>query len=253
MEFRRVSMSVVLLAASAVAQAFAQQPPRPATGAAATCTPQQAMAAEQKQDWTGAIHIYTCLSQASPQDWRPVNAIAGDYGMLNRPADEIQWAQRASALAPQQAEPYLNLGNAQAAMKNTAAAEAAFTKAMQVAPTWPIAPYSLGVLAEEQQNAQAAEQWYRKALAIDPNFEDAEVSLAALLGNTNRVAQAIPILQKVVAANPQAQDAKQMLDDMQHGGPRNNGQPQPQNGQQPPPQNGQPQRQAAPIERVPPR
>jgi len=248
MEFRRVSTLIVLLAASAVAQVFAQQP-RAATGATATCTPQQAMAAEQKQDWTGAISIYTCLSKASPQDWRPVNAIAGDYGMMNRPADEIQWAQRASALAPQQPEPYLNLGNAQAAMKNTSAAQASFTKAMQVAPTWPVAPYSLGVLAEEQQNAQSAEQWYRKALTIDPNFEDAEVSLAALLGNTNRVAQAIPILQKVVAANPQAEDAKQMLDDMQHGGPRNNAQPAQQNGQPQPSQ----QRQAAPIERVPPR
>ncbi len=246
MEFRRVSMSLVLLAAFAAAPAFAQQP-RPSTGAATTCTPQQAMAAEQKQDFNGAIGIYTCLSKASPQDWRPVNAIAGDYGMMNRPADEIQWAQRAAALAPQQPEPYLNLGNAQAAMKNTQGAEASFTKAMQVAPTWPVAPYSLGVLADEQKNTQSAEQWYRKALAIDPNYEDAEVSLAALLGNTNRVAQAIPILQKVVAANPQAQDAKQMLDDMQHGGPHNNAQPSQQNGQ--PSQ----QRQAAPIERVPPR
>ena len=39
---------------------------------------------------------------------------------------------------------------------------------MQVAPTWPVAPYSMGVLAEEQKNTQSAEQWYRKALAIDP-------------------------------------------------------------------------------------
>jgi len=186
------------------------------------------MQAEQRQDWNGAIRVYTCLSQADPRDWRPVNSIAGVYGVLNQPAQETQWAQKAIVLAPQQPEPYLNLGNAQAMQKNMQGAQATFTKAMQVAPTSPLPPYSLATLAASQQNAADAEKWFRKALAIDPKFEDASVGLAALYGNTGRVQQAIPILQGVVAADPQAQDAKQMLYDMQHGGPKR---PQPQ-GQQ---------------------
>ena len=192
--------------------ALAQQP------AQGGCTVQQAMEAERRSDWNGAIRLYTCLSAAAPTDWRPVNSIAGVYGLMNRPADEVQWAQKAAGLAPGQQEPYLNLGTAQANLKNTAAAKAAFRKAEAVAPTSPLGPYSLGVLADEAHNVGEAEPYYRKALQLAPDFEDASVSLAALLGNTNRVAEAIPILQRVVAANPDAADARQMLEQMQRGG-----------------------------------
>lgn len=225
MSFLRVPICLLAFATAAAAQ----QPRPPATQPSqGTCTVQQAMQAEQRQDWTGAIRIYTCLSNADPRDWRPVNSIAGVYGVMNRPSDEIQWSKKASSLAPQQPEPYLNMGSAQAAMKDDAAARASFEKAMQVAPNSPLGPYSLGVLADEAQNTAEAEKWYRRALEINPKFEDASVSLAALLGNTNRVDQAIPILQKVVAANPRAQDAKQMLADMQRGGPQQQPQAAPQ-------------------------
>lgn len=197
-----------------------QAQPSTATAAQGACTPQQAMEAEQRQDPEGAIRIYTCLSQADPQDWRPVASIAGVYGVMNRPQDEQQWATRAIALAPQQPGPYINLGNAQADLNNLAGARSSFEKAMQVAPTSSVGAYSLGVLADSQHNTQEAEQWYRRALVIQPKDENAAVSLAALLGNTGRVQQAIPLLQKVVADNPQAQDARDMLSQMQRGGPQ---------------------------------
>lgn len=190
----------------------AQTPP------AAACTPQQAQQAEQRQDFQGAIRIYTCLQQADPQDWRPVASIAGMYGVLNQPQQEQEWAQRAITLAPGQPGPYINLGNAEASLNNVAGARTAFQKAMQVAPTSSVGAYSLGVLADTQHNAQEAEQWYRRALTIQPKDENAAVSLAALLGNTGRVQQAIPILQRVVADDPQAEDAKQMLTAMQRPG-----------------------------------
>lgn len=217
---KRFACSLAVPVLSFVIAAAGQAAPSQALPLQGACTPQQAMEAEQRQDFAEAIRVYTCLCQADPKDWRPVASIAGVYGYMNRPQDEQQWAQRAIALAPQQPGPYINLGNAQAEMKNFTGARTSFRKAMQVAPTSSVGAYSLGVLADTQHNTQEAEQWYRRALTIQPRDENAEVSLAALLGNTGRVQQAIPILQKVLADNPQAQDARQMLTQMQGGGQR---------------------------------
>jgi tetratricopeptide (TPR) repeat protein len=252
MRLVRASMMVGAMGAVAVcalgqAPIVRQAPPRsgpvlPSPGVAPTgaCTVEQALQAEDRQDFNGAIRVYQCLSQKDPQDWRPVNSAAGVYGLLNRPADEVVWAERAIKLAPQQPEPYVNLGNAQAAQKNFAAAQASFQKAAQVDPKSPLGPYSLAVLAEVQKNPQEAERQYRRAIAIAPDDEDAEVALAAFLGNNGRLPEAIQILQKVVKDDPQAQGAKQMLYDMQHGGPKR----PPQGGPgQPGPQQGAPMRQ----------
>ena len=84
---RLLAFTVVICMSVATASlGRAQQP-------VAACTPQQAMEAEQRQDFNGAIRVYACLSQADPKDWRPVASIAGVYGYMNRPQDEQQWAQ----------------------------------------------------------------------------------------------------------------------------------------------------------------
>jgi tetratricopeptide (TPR) repeat protein len=53
-----------------------------------------------------------------------------------------------------------------------------------------------------QQNTASAEEAFRRAIQIDPNFAEAYANLASILANQNRLAEALPYLETAIRLKP---------------------------------------------------
>lgn len=92
----------------------------------------------------------------------------------------VRLAERAVALAPQQADFLDTLGWAQRAMGQLAQAEANLSKAAAAAPRSAAIHYHLGVVLAERNRPQAARQALETALRLDPEFAEAAAAKLTL-------------------------------------------------------------------------
>ena len=170
----------------------------------------QERAREDAGDFDGAIHACMQILRRHPKEPRAMNAIAGLNGKLGRYRDEITWASRAIHVDRGFFEAQINLGTAEAALGNEAAARKAFQRARDLAPSSPMPVYSLGVLAERRHDVPTATALYERAVALDPTFESGWFNLAAMQAQAGRFDDALASLDKVLALHPDAQDAQAM-------------------------------------------
>ncbi|MEG4282784.1 tetratricopeptide repeat protein [Microcoleus sp. A006_D1] len=59
-----------------------------------------------------------------------------------------------------------------------------------------------GINLAAQQNTASAESAFRRAIQIDPNFAEAYANLGSLLANQNKLAEAIPNFQTAIRLKP---------------------------------------------------
>jgi len=168
-------------------------------------------ALEDADRFREAIAVCVQIGREYPtQNALALSAIAGLNGRQGRYRDEIAWARRALAADPKLFQAEINLGTAQAQLGHPALAQAAYERALALAPTSPLPLYSLGALAEARHDVPAATAFYERSVALDPKFGSGWFNLAAMQAQAGRFDDALASLDKVLALDPTAEDAKAM-------------------------------------------
>ena len=171
---------------------------------------QKEVALEERGDLVGAVAVCQQILKIAPKDAGTMNVIAGLHGQMNRPEDQIVWANKALAIDKTLWAAYVNRGNAEMSLGEMVAAKASFKQASQLAPNDPIPEYSLGVWQEALGNLKAATKHYERAVRLDPEFENGLFNLAAAYANANRFDEAVALLDRLLKKNPAARDAREM-------------------------------------------
>lgn len=158
-----------------------------------------------------AIGKFKEVLKIEPKDFAAMNSIAGIYGVLKQPQQQVDWAQRSFDANPKYWKALINLGNGQAVSGKFELALATFEKARSIAPKEPLPVYSLGVVAENRDQIAEALKFYLKSVELDPKFQDGLFSAAAMHASLEQFAEAKKLLTHLLEIEPRDQDARQML------------------------------------------
>lgn len=204
-----VSALIALLWQSAICQVDQQSPSEKNPKAVELI--KQALLLENGGMFEQAIAKYKEVLKLEPKDFAAMNTIAGLYGKLENPTEEVIWAKKAIDINPKYFQARINYGNGLAMQGKFEAANVAYQEAAKLAPKSPLPIYSQGVVAENQNRFQDALSLYKKSVEIDPKFEDGLFSAAAMHANLKQFTEAKTLLRKLLELNPRAEDARQML------------------------------------------
>lgn len=171
----------------------------------------QAMLLEEAGKLEEAINKYKEVLRLEPKDFAAMNTIAGLYGKLEMPAEEVIWAKKAIDTNPKYFQAHVNYGNGLAMQGKFDVADLAYQEAAKLAPKSPLPIYSQGVVAENQNRFQEALTLYKKSVELDPRFEDGLFSAAAMHATLKQFTEAKALLTKLLEINPKADDARQIL------------------------------------------
>ena len=120
----------------------------------------------------------------------------GDHGKA------VELIGRALEAAPDDAQMFCNLAEAQRAAGQPAEAEASCRRALALRPDYPEAHLNLGAALFQQRRFAEAERAARTALALRPDFSSATVVLADALREQQRFNDAEVAYREVLAATP---------------------------------------------------
>jgi tetratricopeptide (TPR) repeat protein len=171
----------------------------------------KALVLEEAMMFERAIEVYKEVLKIEPKDFAAMNSIAGLYGKLANPAEEVMWAKKAMDTNPKFYQSYINYGNGFAMQGKFDDALRAYQDAEKLAPKSPLPVYSQGVVAENQRRFTEALGFYKKSIDLDPKFEDGLFSAAAMHANLRQFAEAKVLLSRLLVLNPKAEDAREML------------------------------------------
>ena len=105
------------------------------------------------------------------------------------------------------------LGAVHIARKDAAAARVAFTKAVEISPTYLPAIVNLAQLDIAEKKPADARKRLEALIAKDPKNEQALLALADVMGRTGAApAEIVATLQRAISANPQSVPARLALD-----------------------------------------
>jgi len=158
-----------------------------------------------------AIAKYKEVLKIVPKDFAAMNTIAGLYGVLEQPAEEVTWAQKAIDVSPEFWEAFINLGNGQALLGKFDQAIASYKKAAAIVPRDPLPIYSLGVVAENRDQIKEALELYKKSVELDPKFENGLFSAAAMHARLKEFREAKALLNRLLEVDPGDDEAREML------------------------------------------
>ncbi len=116
--------------------------------------------------------------------------------------DGIAALRQATALMPNDAEAFGNLGNAQKARGLLTDAEASHRHALGMQPQLAARHYNLATVLTEQGKLAEAETTYRAALQLQPTFADAHYNLGRLLEQAGRDSEASHAYLAAIQAQP---------------------------------------------------
>lgn len=210
--FLRVGVFIIALSccASVLGQSADDASPSEANPKAVALI-KEAIQLEDSGKFEEAIAKFKQVLKAEPKDFAAMNSIAGLYGVLKQPAEQVNWAQRSFETNPKYWKALINLGNGQAAQGKFEWASAAFEKAHSIAPKDPLPVYSLGVVAENRDQIAEALKHYLKSIELDPKFQNGLFGAAAMHANLRQFAEAKKLLTRLLEIESQDQDARQML------------------------------------------
>ena len=158
-----------------------------------------------------AIETYKEVLKLEPKDFAAMSTIAGLYGKLEDPENEVIWAQKAIDTNPKFFQAFINHGNGLAMQGMFEKAILSYQKAEKLAPKNPLPIYSQGVVAENKRDIAGALKCYNRSVELDPKFRDGLFSAAAMHANLKQFAEAKVLLNKLLELNPNDGDARQML------------------------------------------
>ncbi len=169
------------------------------------------LALEDAGNFEGALSVNKTIVDLDPQNVYVLNTMAGLYGKVGSPGEEISWAKRAIAADPKYALSYINYGTALATTGKASEAEISFKKAVTLDPKLADGYYSLGVLADQEENFTKAVVWYQKAVQVQPDFAPAYFNLAMSCANLKQFDAASIALRNLLKLTPDNTEAKSLL------------------------------------------
>jgi choline-sulfatase len=132
----------------------------------------------------------------------------------DRPRDAVTEFERATALDPNNASYWTNLGNARRGSGDSPGAEQAYRRAIEADPKAVDAANGIGVLMVEAHRPADATSWFERALTAAPDFVEARLNLGIALqnaGNTVRAAEAYRLVLAARGNHPREKDAAAKL------------------------------------------
>lgn len=118
----------------------------------------------------------------------------------DRTSDAVREFERATALDPNNASYWANLGNARRAGRERAGAEQAYRKALAADAGAVDALNGLGVMLVEEGRAGEAVTWFEQAIAASPDFVEARLNLGIALQQSGQTARAAEAYRGVLAS-----------------------------------------------------
>jgi tetratricopeptide (TPR) repeat protein len=122
---------------------------------------------------------------------------------LGRNAEAVAYYRALVEAAPEKANPWQRLGQAQLANGELDAAMASLRKALELEPAHPRAHLQLGKALFQQGQLAAAEQELRTALAADPSDPQGNTHLGELLRARGQPAEAARAFERALQRNPE--------------------------------------------------
>ncbi len=148
----------------------------------------------QEQSSRGEMNIARRLAELEP-DLPAVLKLYGDYLYKFEQLDEAEAAyQKASAVAPEDPAPVIQLAALARVRKNDARERELLERALRIAPTDARALYEMADWAARQKQAETAIAYYEKALVQDPRYLEAMSGAAAQYIALGRTAEAERVL-----------------------------------------------------------
>jgi len=210
---------------------------------------QRALTLFNHRKYQECFEVIAPYVQQNPTSAAGHKLLGMDEYMLGRPRDALLELQRATELAPNDAEAFYYLGRLHFTADNAVAALGAFHRAIELDPSsvraynhlgqsyealnrpedaervyrkaieidqgqpkkseWPY--YNLGLLYLNRGHANEAAPYFRKALANNPGFPEAKMKLAAVLVKQHLAAEALDLLEQVVRSDPENAEAHYRL------------------------------------------
>ncbi|PYQ69750.1 MAG: hypothetical protein DMG01_28665, partial [Acidobacteria bacterium] len=137
------------------------------------------------------------IAPASPIAHNGAGLVAIDQ---HRPADAVREFERATALDPTNASYWTNLGNAKREVRDFAAAEQAYRRALDLDARGSDAANGLGVLLVESHRPAEAVPWLERAVAASPDFVEARLNLGIALQQSGQIDDAASVYRDVLHA-----------------------------------------------------
>jgi Flp pilus assembly protein TadD len=169
------------------------------------------VAAALRQEATNADLAALTVAPSSASAHNGLGLLAIDQ---ERPADAAREFERASALDPNNASYWINLGNARRGNGDSAGAEQAYRRALDVDSQSVDAANGVGVLLVEAKRPAESVAWFERALSAAPDFVEARLNLAIALqqaGNNARAAETYRAVLDAHGPHPREKDAARKL------------------------------------------
>jgi tetratricopeptide (TPR) repeat protein len=125
------------------------------------------------QDYSDAIPLLIKMIEIDPEDEKRLAALALCYQHLKDFAASEESYKKALTLKPDYVEAHINLGSAFKEQGKLEEAIEAYTKALAIKPDYAEAYYNMGVTLNDQGKLEEAIEAYNKALAIKPDYVEA--------------------------------------------------------------------------------
>lgn len=138
------------------------------------------------------------LCREHPDSSAYVNTLGRLYWLQGRSEAAYTAWNKALALAPQGAEPYLNIAEAEREAKNYDAAITAYQDALRLRPFFPKASLGMAQIYVLRDGWGAAIPYYQMAVAQDPDNPNTLFQLSQALGAAGHMRESVKILEDIV-------------------------------------------------------
>lgn len=142
------------------------------------------------------------LTAAFPSHYLAWKILGAALNQAGRNDESVYFMEKASELAPQDAESHNNLGIILRVLGRSEAAEKWHRKAIQLKGDYAEYHFNLGVLLSELGQLDAAEACYRKAIEINPEYAKAHGNLGGILKRLRRFSEAEEAYRKAITIHP---------------------------------------------------
>ncbi|UCC24637.1 MAG: tetratricopeptide repeat protein [Gemmatimonadales bacterium] len=158
---------------------------------------------------------YAKALEISPDDPRILSGQGLSLYRAGRFREAAAVLQRAARLDPQAALTRVNLGIAQAAVGDVAAAQQTYVGLLEMNPNEPLAWFNLGNLLQRSDRLAEAEEAYARASMLDPGLERAYFHRARALILLNRIPEALEPARRALELAPENDLTSQMVRDLE--------------------------------------
>ena len=162
----------------------------------------QAQAAYDRGDWARAEGLCRAVLRNRPEEFEALSLLGVISVRTGRPAEAVEWLERARALRPGDAAGHNNHGFALAALGRKAEALASYEQACRVEPRFAQAHNNRGNVLQDLGRPSEAIACYAAALAINPDYAEAHNNLGNAFRSLRRFDEALASYEQALRIRP---------------------------------------------------